>query len=452
MRRNLGFGHGRGRGCGLTAVVALALGGCGDPPAVDDAGGGSSTDPGGSTTAPGVTTTADSTGGEGTGSATSGATLGSSSGDDGSDGPPPIKLDLGGVPDMPPPVCGGEGGGGDLSLSYIWIANSQQGTISKLDTATMVEEGRYQARPFSGDPSRTSVNLLGDVAVANRNGGVAKFWADEDDCVESNGMPGIQTSTGSANVLPWGQDECLAWYTELSCGSNRPVAWTRGEFDEAECSFVGMDLWTVCDSQVLLLDGETGAIEETIVVPGGAFVYGGAADADGNFWGLDTGAGSLFRVEYQTWMLDTWGLPPSFGYGITVDPLGRPWVCGGGGVSRFDLVTQTWDSTGGSGIGGCMTDGADLIWHSNPNGLVQGYNIETLAVDEQIQLPEYVHGISVDFEGNVWGVSFAGSSAYRANPVTGVIDSYNGLIGAYTYSDMTGFALSTVGGGGIPQG
>ncbi len=438
---------------GLTFVVALALAGCGVEPPGGESQSGSSSGAEGSTAADSpATTNADTTGGA-TGSATGGASTGvGSSSDDGSDGPPPINLDLGGIPDMPPPVCGGEGGGGDLSLSYIWIANSQQGTISKIDTATMVEEGRYQAKPFNGDPSRTSVNLLGDVAVANRNGGVAKFWADEDDCVESNGIPGIQTSSGPGDVLSWGEDECLAWYTELNCGSNRPVAWTRGEFDEAECSFVDMDLWTVCDSQVLLLDGETGAIEETIIVPGGSFVYGGAADADGNFWGLDTGSGNLFRVENQTWILDSWPLGPNFGYGITVDSLGRPWVCGGGGVSRFDLMTHTWDTVGGSGIGGCMTDGADLIWHSNPGGLVQGFNIETLNVDEQIQLPEYVHGISVDFEGNVWGVSFAGSNAYRADPATGTIDSYNGLIGAYTYSDMTGHALSTVGGGGIPQG
>ena len=84
--------------------------------------------------------------------------------------------------------------------------------------------------------------------------------------------------------------------------------------------------------------------------------------------------------------------------------------------------------------------------------MVQGFNIETLAIDEQIQLPEYVHGISVDFQGNVWGVGFASNNAYRADPGTGTIDQYNGLIGAYTYSDMTGHALSTVGGGGLPPG
>ncbi|MEM9457310.1 MAG: hypothetical protein AAGF11_24235 [Myxococcota bacterium] len=428
---------------------------CGDPPpAVDDD---DTSDGNGTTTSqppPGTTGQPTSAGtGSGTGAGTADGSSGNDDDDDDDDGPGPIKLDLGTIPDAPPPVCGGEGNG-DLSLSYIWIANSQQGTISKIDTSTMVEEGRYQAKPFNGDPSRTSVNLLGDVAVANRNGGVAKFWADEDDCVNSNGIPGIQTSSGANDILAWGDDECLAWYTEFNCSSNRPVAWTRGEFNEAECSYEGMNLWTVCDNQVYLLNGETGDIEETINLPGGgfSFVYGGAADGDGNFWGLDTGSNQLFRIDQMTYDYQSWPLPQSGGYGITVDPMGRPWVCGGGVVSRFNLGNSTWDTSGGGwgGIGGCMTDGADLIWHSNDFGMLMGFNIETLAVDEQVQLPEYVHGISVDFQGMVWGVSFAGSNAYRADPVTDVVDTYNGLIGAYTYSDMTGFALSTVGGGGVP--
>ncbi len=434
------------------AVLGLGLVACGDTPGLPPGASSGSADEtnGPETSGPNATTSQPDPDSGGSGSGT--GTLPGSSGDDGPPpGPPPIDFDLGGIPDAPPPVCGGAGNGG-LELSYIWIANSAQGTISKINTTTIIEEGRYQAKPFNGDPSRTSVNLVGDVAVANRNGGVAKFWANPDDCVSSNGQPGIQTSSGANDVLAWGQDDCLSWYTELNCGSNRPVAWTRGEFNDAACTFEEMDLWTVCDSQVHLLDGETGVIEETINVPGGfPFVYGGAADADGNFWGLDTGNSSLFRIDNMTYQFQSWGLPGG-GYGITVDSVGRPWVCGGGGVSRFNLGTSTWDQAGGGqfGIGGCMTDGDQLIWHSDPGGNLLGFNIETLNIDEQIQLPEYVHGVSVDFAGMVWGVSFAGSNAYRADPVTDQVDQYNGLIGAYTYSDMTGFALSTVGGGGVP--
>ena len=81
-----------------------------------------------------------------------------------------------------------------VANSYIWIANSQQGTVSKIDTRELLELGRYWVRPDkAGSPSRTSVNLDGDVAVAARTGGISKFYADLADCKESNGQADIQT-------------------------------------------------------------------------------------------------------------------------------------------------------------------------------------------------------------------------------------------------------------------
>ncbi|MCA9709944.1 MAG: hypothetical protein KDK70_29160, partial [Myxococcales bacterium] len=87
--------------------------------------------------------------------------------------------------------CPGGGGGmsGEVDFSIIWIANSPEGTVSKIDTITGTELARYYTGPTNGndDPSRTSVNLAGDVAVTNRSGGIAKFAAREDDCIDVNG-------------------------------------------------------------------------------------------------------------------------------------------------------------------------------------------------------------------------------------------------------------------------
>jgi len=136
--------------------------------------------------------------------------------------------------------------------------------------------------------------------------------------------------------------------------------------------------------------------------------------------------------------------------------VGRPWLCGGGAASRFNLDDSTWTNSAagfGGGIGGCMTDGEDRIWHTNSSQTgVVAFDTETLEIVEEISLPEYVHGISIDFQGNVWGVSFAGSNAYRADPTTDTVDTFAGLVGAYTYSDMTGVGLSSAGGGGTPAG
>src|SRR5690606_41952004 len=93
---------------------------------------------------------------------------------------------------------------GDPEFSYIWIANSVQGTVSKINTFTGVEEGRYRTGPDDPDPSRTSVNQLGDVAVANRNGGIVKIAAATDRCVDANGDGATQTSSGHDDIPDWG--------------------------------------------------------------------------------------------------------------------------------------------------------------------------------------------------------------------------------------------------------
>src|SRR5690349_21008809 len=47
-------------------------------------------------------------------------------------------------------------GCGNTEWSYVWISNSAEHTVSKINTRTMIEEGRYHTRADnSGNPSRT---------------------------------------------------------------------------------------------------------------------------------------------------------------------------------------------------------------------------------------------------------------------------------------------------------
>jgi hypothetical protein len=362
-------------------------------------------------------------------------------------------------------TCGGGMGDGETH-SYIWIANSGQGTVSKINTQSLVEEGRYIVRPDSaGNPSRTSVALSGNVAIANRSGGVVKIYSNLDDCVESNGVAGLQSSSGAADVLPWGTEECVAWYTPFPYATQRPLAWAQGDWNEATCSYVNEKLWTsggnnAGTADVLLLDGETGVVEDMVTINnviGWAQLYGGAVDGDGNFWTVDhnwNGPSTLIRVDRMDLAVDKWPVTGQVHYGLAVDSVGRPWLCGSGGASRFDPGPQTWTHlaplNGGSALGGCMTDGAGTLWTSPyPTASLVAIDTETVSIVNTIPIPEYVHGVSIDFDGNVWGVGFSSSNAYRVDPVTGTFDTVSGLISAYTYSDMTGFALSTA---GVPSG
>ena len=112
---------------------------------------------------------------------------------------------------------------------------------------------------------------------------------------------------------------------------------------------------------------------------------------------------------------------PVGGYEITVDSQGYVWTCAGNG-SRFDPMSETWTVVAAGEYGGCMENGAGK----------QSY-----------PLPQHAHGISVDFNGCVWAVT-QGTEAYRLDPADGSFEVVGGLVGAYTYSDMTGFALSSV--------
>ncbi len=383
-------------------------------------------------------------------SASGGDTDGSGGGASDSDGP---KFDIA-SPDGGS-ACGGAkggGGGGSETFSYIWIANSSQGTVSKINTQTLVEEGRYLTRSdgAAGSPSRTSVNLNGNMAVANRSGGITAFWSNPEDCdPNANGVPGLQTAS-DANFLPWGEDDCLRWHTPINASSNRPAAWAPGVWSDSECRYVNNKFWTAArggddpGTRVMLLDGETGVIEQTIQIPEfTGITYGGAVDGDGNFWGHQSGGSQLFFVDRETFQYQIYD-GPGDSYGIAVDDNGKPWTCYLG-VHRLDPATGVWDHNNSinSSYGGCMSDGAGTMWLSHDPLL--GIDINTMQVVQSLDIPQDIHGVSIDFDGYVWGVPIAGSVAYRIDPTTGAVDTIPGLVGAYTYSDMTGFALANAG-------
>ncbi len=416
---------------------------------------------------PTVTPTGDDGGGSPASSAsdsTSAVVASSSGAADSSTGDGEIKLDVG-APTGGLGPCGCE-------LAYIWIANADQGTVSKVNVRTLQEEGRYITRPDgNGNPSRTSVNLSGDVAVANRHGGLTKIYAQEGDCLDTNGTPGIQTSSGAGDILPWGVEECVAWHTEFPTTNQRPVAWIAGAVTPGTCDSTDEKVWTVSSEnpglgpgtggaggvRVSLVDGTSGEVEDEIIVPAEDFdggqlgAYGGAVDAAGNLYFVHMGAVSfgpkLARVDIDTLTHTVWNLPAGVAsYGITVDHNGRVWISStlGSGVARFDPDTETWDTVGGfSSLGGLAEGPDDYMWIAASIGAVS-VHIDTLERGPTF-IPQQggdAKGVSVDIDGYVWVVN---DWAWKIDPATGLdVGSYNGLSSPYTYSDMTGYALGNV--------
>jgi hypothetical protein len=357
--------------------------------------------------------------------------------------------------------------------SYIWVANSGEGTVSKIDTQSMEEEGRYLAREdAAGSPSRTSVSLTGDVAVANRWGGITKIHALPERCDEYD-TPQFATSSGKDDVLSWADEDCRAWHTEFpGITYQRPVAWTRGVEDEEACEITGQRVWSTTKGDgdysvnVVRLMGADGSVEETIPVPDVLAThwgpYGGAVDAEGNFFfSFYGGSKDVVVVDYEDLSYQVFESPLGVDYGITVDSQGRAWVCGHG-VARLDPNAGTWawdhhDTQplhSGPFYHGCQTDGEGKLWVGLMSGSQQqanwlrGIDTETLEIENEYDIGPMMKGVSIDADGYVWGVMANGSNAYRIDPDTGEWDVYDGLTNAYTYSDMTGMALANAGAAG----
>ncbi|MFV8753627.1 hypothetical protein ACNOYE_23990 [Nannocystaceae bacterium ST9] len=384
---------------------------------------------------------------------------------DGNDEEAP-KFDTLVVPDAGMGNCEGMGMG-DPEWSYIWVANSGEGTISKINTVTLVEEGRYRTRADAGgSPSRTSVNLTGDVAVANRTGSVTKVVALHENCDEmKNGQPGLQTSSGKFDVLAWDQDDCVAWNTPFpGVTTQRPLAWTSGLLDPNTCEVTDQFVWTTAgisgqagSTHVYRLNGDDGSIDEDIPIPeiGAGFFggYGGAVDSMNNYWFITYDTQQLIKVDYETLDYTIYPVGVQCPYGFTIDSLDRPWTgefCGGSGF--FDPMTEQWTTLPGITGYGLQEDDEGVMWIAtfSPPGL-RGFDIETLQEIKWIMLPtNSSRGVSVDFEGYVWFVDME-TSAWKVDTDAGTWESYSGLTGPYTYSDMTGHGLNLVS-GGIPQG
>ncbi len=368
----------------------------------------------------------------------------------------------GAVPDLPVNNC--EVKCGETDWSYVWIANSGEHTVSKLDTRNMTELGRYRTRPdHQGSPSRTSVSIDGRaVVVANRHGGLTKIWSRPEYCKDANGNGKIDTSTGKNNVLPFGMDECVAWYTAFpGATTQRPVAWTSGVYNEVTCEYEDQQIWAAasfgqdvnspCTNakgiKVFRVNGDTGLVDDTVDLPnlscGLLGAYGAAVDTKNNAWFFVFGGGIIFKVDHET--LQTEVVNKGF-YGITVDTKDRVWLDDG---SRYDPVTKQWAAqignlppNGGSGV---AVDLKGRVWHATDGG-IGWLDSETMVVGGKVNLPiqGLARGIGVDVDGYIWAVPLGSTVAYRIHPETFAIATYDGLNQPYTYSDMAGGQINNV--------
>lgn len=370
-----------------------------------------------------------------------------------------------------------------VNTDTIWVANSVEGTVSKVDVSTYEEIGRFA---LGTDPSRTSVNTLGDVYVGLRNGfAVAKISTLGERCPDTNGDGVITTSTGH-DVLPAGQDDCVLWTVPLPGGGViRGVAAQDVYGPDGD---VRTYVWVGgYDGYLWKLDGETGEILiNATAAP--THVYGLALDGNGNLWTSGNGSAAIGRVDTTRCIDDAScnvevcageGLgddcikqsipyPLANPYGITVDSSQRVWAGGGngstgGGPCRYDqslAAGSRWSCANvDSYVGGVAADSEGYVWAAGTGWAVEGARLEVFRIDAETPTSWTTvagasgwgnHGMAVDAFGKVWAINYTnhnatvitpGPTLHEATVETNVAPFF---VYPYTYSDMTGSQLRFV--------
>ena len=330
-----------------------------------------------------------------------------------------------------------------FNMRAIWIANSAESTVSKLDTVTGNEVARYRTCP---DPSRTAVDLKGDGWVACRgNGMVHKFRNIVEKCPDKNGNGIIETSRDidgdgvikGDELLPEGQDECVLFSANPGVGS---LARALGVVKDGS-AWVGY--WN--ESKLAKLDGDTGALLDEISIP--AQPYGLAVDGKGLIWVSGRGGSKLVRVDPATHEVKALSPGGCFEpYGIAVDEWDRVWMgncCCGHVAWLYDPSNNAWASVGtGNRPRGIVSDKNGFVYVANDeSSTIVKIDAATTKVVGTIPLGagRFPIGVAVDGDGFVWAVNNQTSTATKIDPKTLEVKFEHPVgSGPYTYSDMTG--------------
>jgi phage pi2 protein 07 len=250
---------------------------------------------------------------------------------------------------------------------FINIAASGRGTIIRANTETGQIVGEFRSAPEGRglNPSRTTVDLFGNVWTANRDeagaigevlhgsavkiglivggarveadgtpnltGGYLKPPYDYNQCIDRNGDGLIRTSQGLGDILDWPDitdglggpdglvqdavDECIVIYQRLPDAENaRHVS-----VDADNNVWVGGYPFQL--RMFYKLDGASGAILDSFDARAiGCGGYGGLIDGNGILW--STG-GPLLRYDPQT---NSGFCINQGGYGLSVDSNGFIWM------------------------------------------------------------------------------------------------------------------------------
>lgn len=335
------------------------------------------------------------------------------------------------------------------TFPFIWVANSAEDTISKLDTATGTELGRYKTGPDGTwrDPSRTTVDLDGNVWVGNRAGNtVTKVGLLEaGNCVDRNGNSAIETSTGGGDVKAWTigndpADECILFQVTLP-GPASSVRAVAVDGDNNVWAGLNNGGW------FYKLDGATGAILQSFHNTTNQ-AYGAVVDPDGFLWIANQGQPYLTKYDPTASTAQYFPIT-HFSYGLGLDRFGNIWVSGWTSnviskVRRSDgAVLGTYPAGGTCSRGVAVEQNGD-VWIANSCTHNAGHLGNDGSNKGSVAVGNQPTGVAIDAAGKVWVTNLGSNNTTRIDPVTNAAANFAVGAGPYNYSDMTGFVVRNI--------
>jgi streptogramin lyase len=351
------------------------------------------------------------------------------------------------------------------TLPFIWVPNSNEGTVSKVNTSDGRELGRYRTGPTStGNPSRTTVDLQGSCWVGNRaTGTVVKIGLSEAGLYnDTNGDGFINTSkdlNGDGNVtgneiLNWSEDECVLF--EVLLGT--PWSGPRGLAIDADNNLWAGTFSLAGGNKFYHIGGDNGTIFDTIDISPSSS-YGALIDGNGNIWSSSL-SNYVLKIDPTTKNITKVGLTHT-SYGLGIDQNDHLFVAGWNldRISKIDVDTHvvTYAPQYDSNCRGVAVTGDGDVWVVNSkDGDVTRLN-NSLCWKATIDIGAGNYGVmptgaAVDATGKIWACNYYDGYLHRIDPANDSIDLSKLILGHtgsgvgnhYSYSDMTGIIARTI--------
>lgn len=354
-----------------------------------------------------------------------------------------------------------------LTSDALWIANSGEDTVSRIDVDAEAEVARHTSG--GDDPSRVAVDYRGDVLVTNRafdgQSTVTKIAADLARCVDRDDSGTIRTSTSPLDVPALGEDECVLWSVDVGA----PLAIARAVAVDGSIDPLGDDggdVWVGLHRtrEIVRLDGRDGSEIDRVSLA--VEPFHAVFDPRGVLWVLSLD-GYLVSIDRRgsTPVYETRAIPYACYqlYGMAIDARGdivlTGYACNQ--VIHYSPRTRTFRVTETPANARSATFLGARAWVSHTDGHVSELRTSPLGVTRAVDLhalgfaPLDTIGVAIDGADMLWAVSAIGGGdgrglATRVDPDSGeVVAQVPVGLAAHVQGDLTGRART---GAFVPEG